>query len=124
MLECLYNRCTQDSGLAESLEIADAKGAIYTHQVKFVFRRLNKPPPSKEAIGLLIYFGRLENNMSQYTITRFDYMEASTSLFNKIYTLAKNWAGSVLNVLDAQRLVTNQLSVIKLELLRKVPLFV
>lgn len=143
MLGCLYDHCAKYPGLAESLEINDAKGAIYSHEVKLVFTRLiqsNEHVPSRfirpyvhmfEAIGILIYFGRSKNGMSNYTMARFDYMPHEghylppfTGLYNKIHMAAEKWAFSVSNVMDSQRHAERQHDAIKLELLAKTPLIV
>ena len=142
MLTCLYNHFAKHSGLVESLEIFAAKGDVYTHEVKLVFTRLiqsNEHVPSRfimpyvhmfEAIGILIYFGRSKNGMSNYTMARFDYKPSGhylppfTGLYNKIHMATEKWAFSVSNVLDSQRHAERQHDAIKLELLRKVPITV
>jgi len=141
MLGCLYSHCAKYPGLVESLEINDAKGATYTHKVKLVFTRLiqsNEHVPSRfimpythmfEAIGIFIYFGRLENGISTYTMARFDYMPHEghylppfTGLYNKIHMATEKWAFAVSNVLDSQRLATKQYDAIRQELLSKTQL--
>ena len=146
MLDCLYANSIKYGGVVECLELTENPKKTgphaYTHQVRLVVTRQirsNEHVPSYyimphsimfEAIGINIYFGYY-NDEPIYTINQFahypnsgHYLKPFTGLYAKIRKAVDTWAQSVICIHDEQRHANNLQSVIKLELLRKTPIFV
>jgi hypothetical protein len=138
MLVCLYNQCAKYPGLVENLELTNHHASYF---IKLVFTRqirFNEYVPSQfirphthmfEAIALVITLSRGTDGIPKYSITQFDWLPKSghylppfTGLYEKIYEDTKSWATTMMYIMDSQRLVSNQVSVIRRELIAKTAL--
>lgn len=140
MLESLYLQSTKYPGIVEILELTNHDTSyfiklVFTRQIRsdtYVPSRFIMPHTNMfEAIGLVVSLSRDNDGIPKYSITQFDWLPNSghyltpfTGLYENIFNITKQWATTMTYIMDSQRLATNQLSVIRSDLIAKTALIV
>lgn len=134
MMECLYIACLKYPGFVEKLELNNHDTAYF---ITLVFTRKIQShecvPYSHmfEAIGLSVSLSRDNEGRPKYLITHFDYLPKSgrylppfTDLYENIFQTTRQWATTMTYMMDSQHLATNQVNMIRSELIAKTMLIV